>query len=72
MGRKKSRQEREDDEANLFAMCLLMPEEMVKEEIAKLGVFDVNDDRKMKKLAKIFEVSETMMALRIAQIFEFP
>lgn len=54
-------------EANYFAMCLLMPEKLVKKEVAKV-TFDLTSDDAIKQLAKIFDVSQTAMALRLAQL----
>jgi len=54
-------------EANYFAMCLLMPEHLVKQEVEKIKL-DLTSDEALKKLAKIFDVSQTAMALRLAQL----
>lgn len=59
----------EDAEANYFAMCLLMPEDFVRAEVAKIGWFDIEDDRAMKTLAKKFQVSVTMMTMRLGQLY---
>jgi len=63
-------QEREDREANLFAMCLLMPEAWVRREIEKMGGLDISDDKQLRVLAKKFQVGETLMAIRIGQIYK--
>jgi len=54
-------------EANYFAMCLLMPAQMVKDEVKKLTI-DITSDETVKVLAKKFDVSLTMMAIRLAQL----
>jgi len=56
-----------EDEANYFAMCLLMPEHLVKREFAKITL-DLTSDEPLKEMAKIFDVSITAMALRLAQL----
>lgn len=58
-----------EKEANYFAMHLLVPTEMLRDELRKLGGIDVCDDRSgaLKKLAKRFGVSETIVAFRIAE-----
>jgi len=69
-------EERQEVEANAFAAALLMPEEMVKREMAKLSSigFDLyNDDedgdlRIIKELAKKFKVSKAAMTFRIANL----
>ena len=62
--------EEQEREANLFAMYLLMPEEMVRKQVKKLGgSLDINDDKNIKTLARKFAVSEQLMTLRIAQIY---
>lgn len=55
-------------EANAFAMELLMPEEWLRKDIA--GGFDIEDDAKLKKLAKKYGVSMQVMALRIGQLMD--
>lgn len=64
---------REDNEANLFAMNLLMPEDFVREEIRKMGgTIDLCNDKAIERLAKKFKVSVTMMVLRLGQISNRP
>lgn len=58
----------EDAEANLFALELLMPEQFVRSEIKKMKSFDLCDDEAMKKLARIFQVPQSIMAVRVGQI----
>lgn len=67
-----SDREREDREANLFAMALLMPEAWVRREVQKRGPLDLCDDKKMEELAQVFGVPQTLMAIRIGQIFTEP
>lgn len=62
--------ETQEAEANQFAMALLMPEEMLRAEVQKLGGIDLCDDSKVKALAKKFQVPQTLMAIRIGQVFE--
>ena len=47
-------------QANQFAAALLMPEELVRE------AYETNQD--LRKLARIFNVSETAMGIRLAQL----
>lgn len=58
----------EDREANYFAMCLLMPEAFVRREVAALGGVDLSDDKVLRALARKFQVSLGMMALRLGQL----
>lgn len=61
--------ERQEIEANAFAMCLLMPEEFVLKEINHMGGnFDIENSKIIKKLAKKFRVSMPIMTLRIGQL----
>lgn len=62
----------EEREANQFAMELLMPSEWVRREIRKLGGIDLCDDKKIQKLAKMFGVPQTIMAIRLGQIGNDP
>lgn len=54
-------------EANEFAACLLMPEELVKEEMRKLKV-DYEAEEWLVHLAKKFDVSLTAMSIRISRL----
>ena len=56
-----------EDEANYFAMCLLMPGHLIKQEVAKLDLC-LTDDTALKSLAKTFDVSMTAMAIRLSQL----
>lgn len=59
-----------EQEANLFARCLLMPEDLIRRELAErpysIDLIDGGPD--LKRLAKRFEVSELMMAMRLVEI----
>ena len=57
---------KQDDEANYFAMCLLMPKELVLQEVATLKGVDI--EKGIKILAKRFIVSELMMTKRLIQL----
>lgn len=62
--------EEEEREANQFAMALLMPENLIRKELKRLGGIDLADPRATKELARKFQVSETLLAIRLGQIFE--
>ena len=55
-------------EANAFAMELLMPADWLRADIEKLGGIDIDDDKKLSRLAKKYSVSLQVMAIRIAEI----
>ncbi|MDB5199165.1 MAG: IrrE N-terminal-like domain [Chitinophagaceae bacterium] len=57
-----------EKEANLFAMLLLMPSKFIKEDL-KDGI-TIADDKRIKELAKKYDVSITAMALRISYFFK--
>jgi Zn-dependent peptidase ImmA (M78 family) len=59
---------RMEAEANAFAMELLMPADWVRREAAKLGGVDIEDEKKVAKLAKKFGVSNAVMTLRLGQL----
>jgi Zn-dependent peptidase ImmA (M78 family) len=61
--------EKQDAEANHFAMCLLMPKNLVFKEVQKMGGIDLCDDAPLKELAKKFGVSVAMMAVRLGQLY---
>lgn len=58
----------EDIEANFFALCLLMPEHLVRAEVRKMGGVDLGGNEDIRKLAKTFGVPETAMAVRLGQL----
>lgn len=61
----------EEKEANYFAMCLLMPEDLLNKEIKRMGGnFDIEDGKAIKRLADKFKVSVAVMTLRLGQISE--
>lgn len=55
-------------EANAFAMELLMPEHLLIADIRKLGWIDIEDDLKVHKLAKRYQVTDAVMVVRLAQL----
>lgn len=57
-------------EANAFAMALLMPEDWLRQDVAKMGGVDIEDDEKVGKLAKKYRVSIQVMTLRLGQLME--
>ena len=57
-----------DQEANAFAMELLMPADWLRADIAKLGGIDIEDDAALAKLAKKYRVSPQVMAIRIGEL----
>ncbi len=54
-------------EANEFAANLLMPENLLRSEIAKLDL-DFTDEESIKQLAKKFDVSTVAMSFRMAKL----
>ncbi len=62
--------ESEEQEANYFAMCLLMPESMVRKEVTKMGGrIDLCDDRVLMLLSKRFGVTVGLMAIRLSELY---
>ena len=59
----------QEDEANLFAMELLMPEHLVRWEVQKMKGIDLCDDSQIKVLANKFRVAQSLMAIRIGQLY---
>lgn len=59
-------------EANYFAICLLMPGEMVIAEMAKLTDAERDIDSIFPLLAEKFQVSQQVVAFRLADLgYEF-
>lgn len=57
-------------EANEFAACILMPEHLVREELEKIQIDYVDDNKGswIEKLAKKFGVSVSAMSIRISRL----
>lgn len=57
-------------EANEFAACILMPEDLVKKEMKKIQIdYDDNDDNSwIEQLAEKFDVSVSAMSIRISRL----
>lgn len=56
----------EEQEANLFAAELLMPAMFLKDDLAKAGPVDLEDEEVIAKLAKRYGVSNQAMTFRLA------
>lgn len=59
-----------EQEANAFAACILMPRNLVLEEL-KSNEFDLADVHSLKNLAKKFDVSAIAMSIRLASLGMF-
>lgn len=59
-------------EANAFAMELLMPEDWLRDDMAKLGGVDIEDDKVISELAKRYGVSRQIMTRRIVELENEP
>lgn len=60
-------EEQREAEANYFAMHLLVPTEALKKAVNAAGGIDLCDDDALKKLAKKFGVSLTIIAFRMGE-----
>jgi Zn-dependent peptidase ImmA (M78 family) len=60
--------ERMNDEANVFAMHLLMPSDLLRKHIK--GHLAIDDDEQVAKLAAKFKVPHGVMALRLGMLFQ--
>lgn len=59
-----------EQEANYFALALLMPRDLLKAEMKKMN-FDLTSDDAIKELAKKFGVSTTALTVRISLLHLF-
>jgi len=57
-----------EQEANYFAMCLLMPEDWLRADLKGKMFFDTESDPAISVLAKRYQVSEQLMIIRLVQI----
>ncbi len=55
-------------EANLFAAELLMPVQFLQEDLKRLGELDLLHDEKVAKLARLYQVSNQAMAVRLSHL----
>jgi Zn-dependent peptidase ImmA (M78 family) len=60
----------EEIEANAFAAALLMPMQLMRQEIMK-NKLDLDDDKAVAELAKRFNVSSTAMSYRLGKLALF-
>jgi Zn-dependent peptidase ImmA (M78 family) len=61
----------DEKEANLFAAELLMPSKLIVEDIKRIGVLDLHDERRIEELAKSYQVSTQAMTIRLQQVANF-
>jgi Zn-dependent peptidase ImmA (M78 family) len=54
-----------EDEANAFAIALLMPEEWIRRDAKGIDLLDTSA---VEKLAKLYQVSVPLMSYRIGQL----
>lgn len=59
-----------EDEANVFAMEMLMPTKFLIKEIRAIGGVSIDDDEKMDRLARKFKVQQQILAVRILRLDE--
>jgi Zn-dependent peptidase ImmA (M78 family) len=61
-----------ESEANAFAAALLMPEDMIRRDVAQLRAdanFDLESDRMIAQIAKRYQVSAQAMTFRLSSVF---
>lgn len=56
-----------EDEANLFALFLLMPADLLMAEIER-RTFDLTDNKAMKELCETFGVTQTALTVRLGYL----
>lgn len=63
----------EEEEANYFAMCLLIPEDLLRADIARSGklAFDLVDEPLIGQLANRYQVTPQLMLLRLIDLGYF-
>lgn len=54
-----------NDEATIFAAHLLIPEELLRTDLLKIGAQDIDDDKWIDKLCKRYRVSRGLMQFRL-------
>ena len=61
----------DEKEANLFAAELLMPVKLITDDIRRIGVLDLHDERRIEELAKSYQFSTQAMTIRLQQVANF-
>ena len=67
-GASSSGENQDEVEANGFAAVLLMPNNFLEHDIEQLTITDLHDDRKMRQLARRYEVSVQAMTNRLISL----
>lgn len=57
-----------DAQANAFAMELLMPADLLRADLEKMGGIDLENGERVEKLAKRYRVSHAVMTIRLGQL----
>jgi Zn-dependent peptidase ImmA (M78 family) len=65
---KQTKEEQLDEEANYFAMHLLVPTSLLEKEMPAGYEIDLTDDKTLIDLAKKFAVPINVMAFRISEV----
>jgi Zn-dependent peptidase ImmA (M78 family) len=60
--------QRQEEEANYFARCLLMPESLMRAELEKRPHFDLANDKMLVELARLFQVPVAVMVIRLKEL----
>lgn len=69
-GKSKTAEDAREIEANGFAAELLVPLDLLRSDIEAIGI-DIESDEEVTTLAKRYEVSAQMMAIRLSKIISF-
>lgn len=74
MAKTLSQREQQDYEANVFAVCLLMPKERLLQELNKDGGMDLSDhrDERLREICKLFQVTPAMLVFRMSLLEQKP
>lgn len=56
-------------EANAFAFALLMPRDMLRADVNKMGGIDMHDTKAVRALATRYQVDPFVMAFRLGMLF---
>lgn len=65
------RRRKQDKEANLFAMALLMPEKFMRQDISSVRTEGTGMEELVDTLARKYKVSNEVMTLRLVQLGYF-
>lgn len=58
----------DEEEANLFAAMLLIPEKFIRKDLERIKTIDYEDDSLISELAEEYQVSKQLMTIQLVSL----